>query len=252
MVIKMESNKNSVIIKPLRGRSDPKIGPDVIMVMPPRDLAELTHRTNATRLDHAEKDYYDIYRFYYKGKGPIYAMGPFLGAPHAVIGLEKGIVLGGRRIWVLGYCGSLQPHIRIGDFILPDYAYSEEGTSHHYPLGIEGHTFVNQFMIESLINTLRKTERAFVRGTVWTTDAPYRETIEKVKRYKRRGVMGVEMEMSALICVAVFRSVMLAGILVVSDELFEMKWKSGFGDPSLKESASTAMDVILETIISLK
>lgn len=43
------------------------------------------------------------------------------------------------------------------------------------------------------------------RGTIWTTDAPYRETRTKVRRLAAEGVLGVEMETSAVYALARFR-----------------------------------------------
>jgi hypothetical protein len=53
------------------------------------------------------------------------------------------------------------------------------------------------------------------------------------------------MEMSALMTVAHFRSVAMAGLLVVSDELSELKWHPGFSAPSLKEGCRSAAYLLL-------
>ena len=83
---------------------------------------------------------------------------------------------------------------------------------------------------------------------VWTTDAPYRETPNKVLAYQQQGVLAVEMEMSALMTLAVYRGVSMAGLLVVSDELFEMKWKPGFSNPLLKKNSRAAARALLAAI----
>lgn len=36
------------------------------------------------------------------------------------------------------------------------------------------------------------------RGTVWTTDAPYRETPDQLRKWADRGVLAVEMQAAAL------------------------------------------------------
>ena len=43
------------------------------------------------------------------------------------------------------------------------------------------------------------------------------------------------MEMSALMTLAIYRSVKLSGLLVVSDELFDLKWHRGFSSPLFKK-----------------
>jgi uridine phosphorylase len=170
--------------------------------------------------------------------------GPFIGAPHAVIALEKLIVLGARRILVLGWCGSLQPDLKIGDLVIPDRAIPEEGTSQHYPLphgAPRSDSRLNRVLEISLVEQ----GFTFTRGEIWTTDAIYRETPEKVRRYQEKGVLAVEMEISALLTVAAYRSVSLAGLLVVSDELSDLKWRPGFSNPVLKENTRLAGELLL-------
>jgi purine-nucleoside phosphorylase len=95
---------------------------------------------------------------------------------------------------------------------------------------------------------LRNKERPVRPGTIWTTDAPYRETAEKVRAYGERGILGVEMEMSALMAVAAYRRIRMAGLLVVSDELFEMRWRSGFSSAILRESSLFAREALLDAV----
>ena len=42
----------------------------------------------------------------------------------------------------------------------------------------------------------------------------------------------------------------LAGLLVVSDELHELKWRHGFGDPRLREGCRLARDVLVDLAAS--
>ncbi len=54
------------------------------------------------------------------------------------------------------------------------------------------------------------------------------------------------MEISALLAVSSFRSVQLAALLVVSDELFELKWNPGFSNTQLKKGSRAAAELLLE------
>ena len=65
---------------------------------------------------------------------PITLAAPALGAPYAVMVMEKLMVLGARMVLALGWCGSLQSGLSIGDLVLPSTTVSTEGTSRHYPL----------------------------------------------------------------------------------------------------------------------
>ena len=165
------------------------------------------------------------------------------------MGLEKIIALGAERIWILGWCGSITPDLRVGDLVIPTMALSDEGTSRHYPVGRRRSRTDNE-LNRMLMNALAREGQPYQRGTLWTTDAPYRETPRKVLGFRRRGAIAVDMEMSALIRVALYRGVRLAGILAVSDELFTLKWRAGFSDPRLKRSSRLAGRTLLETIRS--
>jgi purine-nucleoside phosphorylase len=152
--------------------------------------------------------------------------------------------LGAKRIWVIGWCGSLQPNITIGDLIIPTTALSEEGTSAHYPVNKKKKQ-TDPFLNKRLEDALEKSNLPFKRGPVWTTDALYRETSEKVTEYGKKGYLAVEMEMSALINVAIYRSIKLAGLLILSDELSSLQWNNGFGGRKLKKASRKAGRLIL-------
>jgi purine-nucleoside phosphorylase len=67
-----------------------------------------------------------------------------------------------------------------------------------------------------------------------------------VKTYRETGVLAVEMEMSALMTLAVYRSVKLSGLLVVSDELFDLKWHRGFSSALFKKRCELAGNLLLD------
>jgi len=239
-----ESAGQEGIITPRKGKGDPHLGPDALMVMIPSELRYLAGAIRAASVPFSDGDLYKLYLSRPQTGPPITLCGPFLGAPQAVMGMERLIALGARRIWVLGWCGSIKPGLGIGDIVIPESALSEEGTSAHYPIGdrpVRSDLKLNR-MLES---ALKQGGVPFSMGPVWTTDAPYRETPEKVKTYADLGVLAVEMEMSALMTVALYRSVAMAGLLVVSDELFDLKWRRGFSDPSLRQSSRAAGRVLL-------
>lgn len=173
--------------------------------------------------------------------------GPAPGAPYAVMVLEKLIALGARTIIALGWCGSLRREAVIGDLILPEAAYSEEGTSGHYP-GAQIESKPDEGLCQTLRTHLLAAEIRVTNGKIWTTDALYRETRGKVAAYGSRGLLAVDMEMSALFNVASYRGVALAGLLVVSDELFTLTWRHGLREERFhrarRQAMTTALDVL--------
>jgi uridine phosphorylase len=189
-------NNDEPIIQPRRRKTDPLVGPDAIMMMIPSDLDHFVGMFQSGEMARFHMDFFELYQVRHGKNGSLTFTGPFLGAPQAVMGMEKIIALGAKKIWVLGWCGSLQPYLKIGDMVIPTAAISEEGT------------------------------------------------------YQERVVLAVEMEMSALMTLAIFRKVRMAGLLVVSDELFDLKWHHGFSNPELKKSSRLAGEVFLDLLTS--
>jgi uridine phosphorylase len=180
---------------------------------------------------------------------PITLAGPAPGAPYAIMILEKLIALEAQIVMALGWCGSLRAEARVGDLIVPNAAYSEEGTSSHYPLA-EPDPKPAAGLCRTLQNRLTAAGLAFHLGKVWTTDAIYRETKPKVLAYGSQGMLAVEMEMSALFTVAQYRGVPLAGLLVVSDELFTLTWRHGLREDRFHRRRQQAITAALDALVA--
>lgn len=163
-------------------------------------------------------------------------VGPFMGAPQAAMLMETLSAWGGAQFLFFGWCGAIHPDVHTGDILLPTAALVDEGTSRGYGVtdgrvhlpGPEPH--------DTLKALLGRQGLAFREGTVWSTDAVFRETPAKVRAYRRQGALAVEMELSACLTVARQRGVGMAAVLVVSDELSAMHWRPGFSDPRFKQA----------------
>ena len=240
---------DNAIIKPRREQGEPLLDQDAIMVVTPSELAFMKDLCRAERVTLKKLSPFKLFVVHRDTDPPLALAGPLLGAPHGVIVMEKLIALGAKRIWLLGWCGSLQPDLSVGDLIVPTAAFSEEGTSAHYPVN-KRQRKTSAFLNKKLEHGLILANLPYRKGPVWTTDALYRETGDKVKTYAKRGVLAVEMEMSALITVALYRSVDLAALLVVSDELSSLAWQNGFGKSALKKRGRAAGRLLLDVCMN--
>jgi uridine phosphorylase len=238
-------SNDKAIIRPRRGKGEPLLGPDAIMVAIPSDLMFMVDLTHAERVVPRSLSPFKLFIAKRGNNSPLALAGPLLGAPQGVMVMEKLIALGAKRLWVLGWCGSLQPHLLIGDIVIPTSALCEEGTSAHYSVDGEKKQ-TSPLLNKRLEEALAKADLPFKKGPVWTTDAIYRETEKKVLAYGKRGLLAVEMEMSALITVAAYRSVEIAGLLLVSDELFSLNWHNGVGSQTLKKMCKDASHLLLD------
>ena len=173
--------------------------------------------------------------------------GPAVGAPMAVLCLEKLIALGAKKIILYGWCGSLQKELRAMDTLAPTSCFSEEGTSNHYPQDSrKGKIAPSVDLHGRLCKGLTENKVAFQKGAVWTTDAPYRETEKKIADYAARGILGVDMEFSALCAVAAFRGAELAAVMLVSDELWNRPWKPQYSFKSFKKRSRERLSLLCD------
>ena len=86
-------------------------------------------------------------------------------------------------------------------------------------------------IISNLVKTLQLKE-----VVSWTTDAPFRETKEELKKLTDLGVDCVEMEAAALISVAQYYGLSACCLGVVSDQLLPSKWDPQFFNPRVRAS----------------
>ncbi len=237
----MAAKSDSCVIEPRRGRHEESLPAEAVLVFSPEDLASFAARFTPPPVKTHKLYLTEVFTGRI-GEKAIALAGPMLGAPQTILVLERMIALGVERFIAVGWCGSLSPGVKIGEIVLPTGAVCEEGTSSHYP-GVEG--LPSRELFDSLGSALEPAGRTVHRGTVWTTDAPFRETRDKVKAFQARNVLSVDMETSALFCVSRFRGVELAVVLVVSDELAGLKWMHGFKDPGFKESRQKVVESVL-------
>lgn len=238
----MLPHNDEAIIVPRKGRNEASLPKTAFMIFTQPDLDFLVRRLGKSlRKTHA------LYLSnVYEGPGeqtPA-VVGPLLGAPQSVMVLERLIALGVRNIVALGWCGSVQPHVKIADLVMPTGAVSEEGTSTHYPIDTAT-PGPSPELFSWITDKLADCSPPIHTGLVWTTDAPFRETRSKILEHQGRGVLAVEMETSALFTVARFRQVDLASAMVVSDDLSTLRWQHGFHDPCFRRSRESLLELVL-------
>ncbi len=234
------------IIVPRRGRSDPCISPTTIIVFTKQDWGIFSEALRDRIRERRDIDNSNLLNATYYRK-QITVVGPIVGAPQAVLIFEKLVALGATSFLAIGWCGSINPEVRIGHIVVPVGTRSEEGTSKHYPL--KGRDAVpSKDLVTVLKKNISSKGLVYHEGLVWTTDAPYRETVGKVLKYQKEGVLAVDMETSALFHVAAYRGVRIAIALIVSDELFTLKWRHGFKSKRFVESRHTLATTILEIV----
>ncbi|MEW5868410.1 MAG: nucleoside phosphorylase [Chloroflexota bacterium] len=184
----------------------------------------------------------------YQGQPVCFVQMP-VGAPGTVLIMEEMIACGAKAFLGLGMAGGLQPSSPLGALIVPTTCISEEGTSTHYPLdGMPARA--DPQLSAHLAECALELGLPAATGPHWTTDAPFRELVSKIEAYREQGVLGVDMETSAMFTLAQYRQVRAANLLVVSDEVWH-EWRPGFGGETLRQALLDAQQVILRAIATL-
>jgi len=160
-----------------------------------------------------------------KTKGRVAVMTNFGGGSPIVAELaEEFIAMGARRLILMTWGGSLQLDLKAGDIVVCNQAVRDEGTSHHY-LPPARYVPADPELTDCLAASIRRLERQPVTGPTWTTDAPYRETLEEVQQYQSEGVNSVEMEAAGLFAIGQVRHVQTTAAVVIMDSLASLKWE---------------------------
>lgn len=240
---------DDAIINPVKGKNDPEL-PERVIFTPTLQIAGILLRLSKWKVTRFRRFDITLLAILKDSKGKIALVGPGMGAPMASAILEKVIACGGKKILMVGCCGSLSRNLKIGDFFIPENGISGEGTSQHY-LKDNEIPLPDKKTIDVLEKTFIEEGLNIKKGKIWTTDAPYRETEDKVKYLSKQDVMAVDMEFTALCSVAAFRKISFASLMIVSDELFSLKWKPGFGSKEFKRNLKTACRVVLKAMENL-
>lgn len=219
---------NKPLINPVKGKKDPVIDLPVVFLTNPWMFKGALETFNLKPL--AEPNFHFTYLYCVESR--FYFVGYAIGSPWAALILEKLVVCGANQIIITGSCGSVSEDLKIGELFLADKGFIEEGTSKAY--GKTGFiSYPDIVLTNKVYNYI--TDEKITRGGIWTTDAPYNETIRKVRKFQELGAVAVDMETSALFTVGRKRKAAVSSLLVVSDELSGNTWKSGFTDRSFKE-----------------
>jgi uridine phosphorylase len=171
-----------------------------------------------------------------------------VSAPNVVRLIEELRVFGVKEIINTGICGGISLDLSIGDIIIVDCAFRDEGTSYHYikpsKISYPSKKLFNEIKKKFILNKID-----FKKGCVWTTDAPYRETEVEIKYFRDKGVLCVDMESSAIFSVCKYYNIKASSVLVVSDLLLDNKWRYEFNLDFLGKSFEKIFYSFLKSVL---
>lgn len=240
----MSFNDDDIIIHPVKTKKDPDVPSFGLLFVNP---GEAIHVIDSVVKDGGHRHFLHNSQLAITQDGTKFIAGPAIGAPAAVLALEKLIVLGAERIILMGWCGAIDKGHAIGDVIIPSSALCGEGTSRYYNNDIRSKP--SGKIVEKLTALCVDNNIPHATGGIWSTDAPYRESRQFFRKIrKEEQVIGVDMEFSALCSVATYRQIDFAAIMVVSDELWGQSWQPGFKKPVFKTNCEILKDILVEMV----
>ena len=189
----------------------------------PRDFKKLTEITVHCKKLYDFKAASAISPVYlYKNKFLI-ALCP-LGGPSAANLMEELAYVGIDTFLACGTSGCLLDEYPKSKYFLPTVAIRDEGLSYHYlPASRTVET------CKDFNNIIRKTltaqKQSFIEGIVWTTDAMYRETPNRINRRIAEGAIGVDMECASLAACAQYNKLKFASLFYFTDLIQEETWQ---------------------------
>jgi uridine phosphorylase len=180
--------------------------------------------------------------------GRVGVLGNFgMGAPALVALAEQMIAWGTRRLVILSLAGGLQPELEPGSILVGSGAIRDEGTSYHYLPPAE-QVEAAPGLVASLAGALRGRGLPHTVGTVWSTDAAYRETQEEAGFFRSKGVQAVDMESAGLFAVGRVREVETASVFVMGDSLAGPRWTVPQDMRRLHRQFKVLLDVLIEVL----
>ncbi len=138
--------------------------------------------------------------------------------------IEELYAQGVEKFIIFGNCGVLDSKIEDCSIIIPTLAYREEGASYHY---VEESDAIpmNPKYVDEFIKILDKYNFDYIQAPTWTTDAFYRETINKIKKYQELGVKTVEMEGASIAAVCKYLNIDYFTFYYAGDNLDGVEWE---------------------------
>lgn len=161
--------------------------------------------------------------------GPVTVAHPGVGAPLAAGVTEELAAIGVSTFVACGGAGALEAELALGHVMVVTSALRDEGTSLHY--AAPGRVIdADPLGVEVLAETLAELGVEHYRGRTWTTDGLFRETPARAARRRAEGCSMVDMESSAFLAVARYRSLRFAQLLYAGDSLAGETWDSRHWD----------------------
>lgn len=217
--------------------------PELVVIAAKSEIGKLAQMTDASLADWA----FSPLHIGKVGKKHVGLVPLVVGAPATAFLVENLIACGAKTILLSTALGAFQPKMKPGDFVIPSRVIIGEGTSKYY-FPRKRVARPSPEIVEVLKEACRAVGVKPYVGSIWNTDAIYREMRSQVEKLQSQGVLGVEMETSAMCTVADFRGARAGSLLRVSDSLARFRWEPYFWKEEYLERAQSSPLIVIEAL----
>jgi purine-nucleoside phosphorylase len=145
--------------------------------------------------------------------------GTGMGMPTTAIYAHELIGLGAKRLIRVGTCGAYQANLNIGDVIIAMAASTDSSINNHIFDNKDYAPVAHYPLLEKAVAVAKTMGLEVTVGNILSSDSFYNANTEHWHKWAEYGVLGVEMESSALYTIAAKNKVEALSILTVSDSL---------------------------------
>ena len=172
--------------------------PPVCILDPDGDIVAMIRTTrNATRSHHWACYHTAMWEWHEAGSR-FGIVGSVVGGSFAVLVAEQLFASGCELLISIASAGQISQELASPAHVLIERALRDEGTSHHY---LPQAPFVEADpRLTALAEVAMQVGgHRVIRGSTWTTDAPFRETADVIAMRRSQGILTVEMEAASLL-----------------------------------------------------
>lgn len=151
---------------------------------------------------------------FYKGV-KVMVISTGIGGASTGIAVEELKNIGVQTLIRIGSCGALQSNIKLGELIIANSAVRDEGTSKAY---VESSypAVPDTDVLISLIESARELDCNYYCGKIRSHDSFYTDKEQEIDEYwRKKGVLGSDMESAALFVIGGIRNLKTASVLNV-------------------------------------
>ncbi|MBN9389129.1 MAG: nucleoside phosphorylase [Chloroflexi bacterium] len=221
--------------------------PAVCLLDPDGDLVDYLQTTGRARSHPTWACYHTNMVVFTHEEVEFGIVGRVVGAPFAVLVAEELFASGCQLLISLTSAGQILPEGNPPYVVLIERALRDEGTSYHY-LPPAPYSYLNTEWKEAITAAWDVPTLPLRVGASWSTDAPFRETLEAIEAAKKEGILAVEMEAAALYA---FGTAKNKSIICYAHVTNQMALSEGDFEKGQDMGSQTGLAILSQTVRAL-